>query len=113
VGLDEFAEARRDFQRALELAQQGQAQSLVLHALSGVGVLLAREGRTTHAAEILLFSVHHPGMPAAYRMVAQADLEALEAQLPAQDLAGAREGAATTDLEKVAEAVGSELACEG
>ncbi|HYV00778.1 MAG TPA: tetratricopeptide repeat protein [Actinomycetota bacterium] len=29
VGLGEFAEARRDFLRALELAQQSKAQSLV------------------------------------------------------------------------------------
>ena len=40
VGLGEFAEARRDFLRALELAQQSKAQSLVLHALSGAGALL-------------------------------------------------------------------------
>jgi hypothetical protein len=46
-------------------------------------------------------------------MVAQADLEALEAQLPAQDLAAARERAATTDLAKIVGAVGSELAREG
>jgi predicted ATPase/class 3 adenylate cyclase len=110
VGLGEFAEARQDFQRALELAQQSHAQSLVLHALSGAGVLLAREGNTTRAAAILLFSLHHPGMPPAYRMVAQPDLDVLEAQLPVEDLATVKETAATADLEVFVEEVRRDLA---
>jgi hypothetical protein len=110
VGLGEFAEARRDFQRALELAQQSRAQSLLLHASSGAGVLLAREGNTTRAAQILLFSLNHPGLPPAYRMVAQPDLDALEAQLPTEDLAAAREAAATAELQEFVEAVRRDLA---
>jgi predicted ATPase/class 3 adenylate cyclase len=110
VGLGEFAEARQDFHRALELAQQSQAQSLVLHALSGAGVLLARQGNATRAAEILFFSLHHPGMPPAYRMVAQPDLDDLEAQLPDEDLATIKETAATADLEGFVEEVRRELA---
>jgi predicted ATPase/class 3 adenylate cyclase len=103
VGLGEFDEARRHLQRALELAQQSQAQSLVLHALSGSGVLLAREGDTTRAAQILLFSLNHPSLPAAYRMAAQPDLDVLEAELPPDDFAAAREAAATADLEEIVE----------
>lgn len=110
AGLGEFAEARQDFQRALELAQQRHAQSLLLHALSGAGVLLAREGSTTRAAEILLFSLNHPGMPPAYRMVAQPDLDALEAQLSVEDLTAVRETAATADLEEFVEEVRRDLA---
>jgi hypothetical protein len=110
VGLGEFAEARRDFQRALELAQQGHAQSLVLHALSGAGVLLAREGDTTRAAQILLFSLNHPGLPSAYGMAARPDLDALEAQLPPEDLAAAKRAAATAELEELVEAVRRDLA---
>jgi predicted ATPase/class 3 adenylate cyclase len=110
VGLGEFAEARRDLQRALELAQQSQAQSLLLHALSGAGVLLAREGDTTRAAQILLFSLNHPGLPAAYRMPAQPALDALEAELLPGDVAAAREAATTANLEEVVEAVRRDLA---
>jgi predicted ATPase/class 3 adenylate cyclase len=110
VGLGEFAEAREAFQRALELAQQSHAQSLVLHALSGAGVLLASEGNGKRAAQILLFSLNHPGMPASYRMVAQPALDALEAELPPEDLAAAREAAATAELEEVVEAVRRDLA---
>jgi tetratricopeptide (TPR) repeat protein len=110
LGLGEFDEARRHFQRALELGQQSHAQSLVLHALSGVGVLLATEGNTTRAAEILLFSLNHPGMPASYRMVAQPALDALEAELPPEDFAAAKDAAATAGLEEVVEAVRRDLA---
>ena len=113
VGLGEFAEARRDFGQALEMAQRAQAQSLVLHALSGVGVLLAREGKTTRAAEILLFSLHHQGMPPAYRVVAQPDLDVLKDQLPAEDLTAAQQVVAATDLEELVEAVRRDLARAG
>ena len=109
VGLGEFTEARRDFLRALELAQQSKAQSLVLHALSGAGVLLAREGATARAAQILLFSLNHPGLPPAYRMVAQPDLDALETQLPPDDFAAAKEAAATADLEELVARVRRDL----
>ena len=110
VGLGEFAEARRDLQRALELAQQSQATSLLLHALSGAGVLLASEGDTNRAAQILLFSLNHPGLPAAYRMAAQPALDALEAGLPTEDLVAARQDAAMANLEDFVAAVRRDLA---
>jgi len=110
VGLGEFDEARQHLGRALELGQQSQAQSLVLHALSGAGVLLAREGDTTRAAQILLFSLNHPGLPASYRMAAQPALDALEAELPPEDFAIAREAAATAELEELVESVRRDLA---
>jgi len=113
VGLGEFADAGRDLLRALELAQQSHAQSLVLHALSGAGVLLAREGNTTRAAEILLFSLHHPGIPPAYRMVAQPDLDALEAQVPREDFAAAEQALATADLDDVVQSVRRDLGRPG
>ncbi|MFH1474467.1 MAG: tetratricopeptide repeat protein [Chloroflexota bacterium] len=102
--------ARRDLGRALELAGRGHAQSLVLHALSGVGVLLAREGDDARAAELLIASLEHPGMPATYRMVAQPTLDALVAQLAPAALAAAREAAASTDLETLVDAVRRDLA---
>jgi tetratricopeptide (TPR) repeat protein len=110
VGLGEFDEARQHFQRGLELGQQSHAQSLVLHALSGAGVLLAKEGHTARAAEILLFSLHHPGMPASYRMVAQPALDALKAELPPEDFSAAKEAAATAELEELVEEVRRDLA---
>ena len=44
AALGRFDEARAYLRRALELAREMQATSLLLHAISGVGVLLAREG---------------------------------------------------------------------
>jgi ATP/maltotriose-dependent transcriptional regulator MalT len=102
--------ARRDLGRALELAQRSQAQSLALHALSGVGVLLARQGDDARAAELLIATLEHPGMPATYRMVAQPTLDAIEARLAPEALAAAREAAARADLQTLIDAVLRDLA---
>jgi hypothetical protein len=89
---------------------RGKLSADTVSILDRAGVLLAEEGDTTRAAEILLFSLNHPGMPASYRMVAQSDLDALEAELSPEDLAAARDAAATADLEEVVEAVRRDLA---
>jgi predicted ATPase len=102
--------ARRDLGRALELAERGQAQMLVLHALSGVGVLLAHQGHDQRAAELLIASLEHPGMPATYRMVAQPTLDAIEARLAPEAREAAREVAAAADLESLVDAVRRDLA---
>jgi len=78
-----------------------EATSLLLHALSGVGVLLAREGEDRGAAEVLLFSLEHEAMPATYRQVAEPTLEELEARLEPEELASAREAAAGVDLDEL------------
>jgi len=101
AALGQLGEAREHLRRALELSQEMQATSLLLHALSGVGVLLAREGNNLRAAEMLLFSVEHDAMPATYRQVAEPTLEELLAKLDPTDLASAREVAADLDLDKL------------
>jgi tetratricopeptide (TPR) repeat protein len=73
AALGHFGEAREHLHRALELALAMQATSLLLHALSGVGVLLAREGTDRDSAELLLFSLEHEAMPGTYRQVAEPD----------------------------------------
>jgi hypothetical protein len=83
---------------------------LALHALSGVGVLLARQGDDARAAELLIATLQHPGMPAIYRMVAQPTLDAIEARLTPEVLAAAREAAAKADLETLVDAVRRDLA---
>ena len=110
AALGDVEGARRDFGRALELAGRGHAQMLVLHALSGVGVLLAHQGDEARAAELLIASLEHPGMPPTYRMVAQPILDAIVARLTPEALAAAREGAASVDLESLIEAVRRDLA---
>ena len=47
AALGRLDEAREHLHRALELAREMQATSLLLHGLSGVGVLLCREGAGT------------------------------------------------------------------
>ena len=101
--------ARRDLGRALELAERSQAQSLVLHALSGVGVLLAGEGHDTRAAELLIASLEHPGMPPTYRLVAQPTLDAITSRLTPEALEVAREVAGAADLGSLVEAVRRDL----
>jgi Mg/Co/Ni transporter MgtE len=78
-----------------------QATSLLLHALSGFGVLLAREGEDRRAAEVLLLSLGHEAMPATYRQVAEPTLDELQAKLDPDELAAARESAASADLEEL------------
>jgi tetratricopeptide (TPR) repeat protein len=108
--LGRFDEARGYLRRALKLAREMQATSLLLHALSGVGMLLAREGADRRAAELLLFSLGHAAMPALNRGVAQPTLDELEAKLDADELAAAREVAAGLDLgELVSEELGERV----
>jgi predicted ATPase len=110
AALGDAEAARRDLGRALELAASGHAQSLILHALSGVGVLLARQGDDARAAELLIATLEHPGMPSTYRMVAQPTLDAIEARLAPEALEAAREVAAAADLGSLVDAVRRDLA---
>ena len=75
-----------------------------------VGVLLAAEGDDTRAAELLIASLEHPGMPPTYRMVAQPTLDAIAARLAPEALEAAREVAATADLGSLVDAVRRDLA---
>ena len=110
AALGRFDEAREHLRRALELAREMQATSLLLHAISGVGVLLAREGEDRAAAEVLFFSLGHEAMPATYRQVAQPTLDELQAKLDPEDLASAREAALGLDLEElVSETLGDRV----
>ena len=110
AALGRFDEAREHLRRALELAREMQATSLLLHALSGVGVLLAREGGERDAAEVLFFSLGHEAMPATYRLVAEPTLDELQAKLDPEELASAREAAAGLDLnELVSEMLGERV----
>jgi len=101
AALGRFDEAREHLRRALELAREMQATSLLLHALSGVGVLLAREGEDRDAAEVLFFSLGHEAMPATYRQVAEPTLDELQAKLDPEELESAREAAAGLDLDEL------------
>jgi ATP/maltotriose-dependent transcriptional regulator MalT len=110
AALGDTTAARRDLGRALELAAGSHAQSLALQALSGVGVLLARQGDDARAAELLIATLEHPGMPAFDRMVAQPTLDSLAARLPPEVMRAAREAAASTDLASLVDAVRRDLA---
>jgi tetratricopeptide (TPR) repeat protein len=101
VALGDAEAAKERFRWALEQAQATEAKSLALIALSGVGVLLAREGEERRAAELLTFVFGYPGFPPIYLIMVQPELDRLEAELPAEELAAAREAAEGEDFETV------------
>jgi tetratricopeptide (TPR) repeat protein len=101
VALGDLDSARERFRWALEQAQATEAKSLALLALSGVGVLLAREGDKRRAAELLSFVFGCPGFPPFYFITAKPELERLEVELSAEELAAARDAAAAADFETV------------
>jgi predicted ATPase/class 3 adenylate cyclase len=98
LALGDANEARKRFREALERAHAGQAISLELLALSGMGALLAEQGESERAATVLTFALGHEQLPGAYGFAAKPALDRLKAELPADQLAAAREAATTSDL---------------
>jgi hypothetical protein len=87
------------FRKALERAHASAAISLELLALSGVGAVLRATGEPEQAATVLTFALGHEQLPPSYSIAARPALEALEAELPPEQLAAARLAAAATSLE--------------
>jgi ATP/maltotriose-dependent transcriptional regulator MalT len=103
LALGDEEEAARCFGDALERAYASEAISLELLALSGVGALLERRGEPVRAAIVLTFALGHEQLPGAYGFPARPALNRLEADLPAEDLAAAREAASTVTIEQLVE----------
>jgi predicted ATPase/class 3 adenylate cyclase len=101
VALGDGDRARERFRWALEQAKATEAKSLALLALSGVGVLLARDGAERQAAEVLTFVFGYPGFPPFYFITARPELERLEAALTLGELAAARGAAEAADFETI------------
>ena len=110
VALGDGAGARERFRRALEQSQATEAKSLALLALSGVGVLLAREGEENRAIELLTFVFDYPGFPPFYFITARPELDRLQGELTADELTAAREAAQTADFDTVVAAAEQVLA---
>ena len=99
LALGDVDEAQRTLRKALEQAHASAAISLELLALSGVGAVLRATGEREQAATVLTFALGHEQMPASYSIAARPALEALEAELPPEQLAAAQLAAAATSLE--------------
>jgi len=110
LALGDRDRARERFRWALEQAQATGAKSLALLSLSGVGVLLAREGEERRAAELLTFVFGYPGFPPFYFITSRPELDRLEAELAPEQLAAAREAAQVADFESVVAAAEQILA---
>jgi len=103
LALGNGAEARERFGEALEQAHDAQAVSLELLALSGIGACLAEDpADQERAAVILTFAIGHEQLPTSYAFAARPALDRLEAELPAEQLAAARDAAAAATLEELA-----------
>ncbi len=102
LALGDGAEARARFGEALERAHNAQAVSLELLALSGIGAYLAEDpAEQERAAVILTFAMGHEQLPPSYAFAARPALERLEAELPPEQLAIAREAAAAATLDEL------------
>jgi tetratricopeptide (TPR) repeat protein len=99
LALGDGAEARDRFGQALERAHASQAISLELLALSGFGAVLRETAERELAATVLTFALGHEQLPPAYSFAARPALEALEAELPPEQLVAARLSAATASLD--------------
>jgi predicted ATPase/class 3 adenylate cyclase len=99
LALGDADEAKRSFHTALERANASEAISLELLALSGVGAVLRETGEREQAATMLTFALGHEQLPPSYSFAARPALEALEAELPPDQLASARLAAAAASLE--------------
>jgi len=99
LALGGVEEAQRTFCAALEQAHASAAISLELLAMSGVGAVLREMGEREQAATLLTFALGHEQLPPAYSFAARPALEALEAELPPEQLAAARLAAAAASLE--------------
>jgi tetratricopeptide (TPR) repeat protein len=96
LALGDIDESQTTFRIALEQAHASSAISLELLALSGIGAALSAQGERELAATVLIYTLGHAQLPQAYRFTAQPVLDGLEAQLPPEQLAAARLGAAET-----------------
>ena len=101
VALGDGGGARERLRWALEQAQATEAKSLALLALSGVGVLLAREGEERRAVELLTFVFGYPGFPPFYFITSRPELDRLEAELAPEELDAAQEAAQAADFDAV------------
>ena len=110
VALGDSDGARERLRWALEQAQATEAKSLALLALSGVGVLLAREGEQSRAVELLMFVFGYPGFPPFYFITSRPELARLEAELAPEELDAAQETAEVADFEAVVAAAEHVLA---
>ena len=99
LALGDLDEARRTFRSALERGHASAAISLELLALSGLGALLRETGKPNDAATLLTFALGHEQLPPSYSIAARPALEALEAELPPDQLAAARAAATAASLE--------------
>ena len=99
LALGSVEEAKRTFRAALEQAHASAAISLELLALSGVGAVLRETGEHEQAATMLTFALGHEQLPPSYSIAARPALDALEAELPPDQLAAARLAAAAASLE--------------
>jgi len=99
LALGDFVEATDNLRDALERAHASEAVSLELLALSGIGAVLEETGRREQAATMLIFALGHEQMPPAYSFAARPALDRLEAELPPEQLAAARDAAAEARLD--------------
>jgi tetratricopeptide (TPR) repeat protein len=108
-GLRDFQGSRRYFQQALEIVMTDRLIADALYTLAGVAALLAAEGERKRALELLGLTLYHPASAQWTRDRAVTLLANLEAGLPPEAVAAAKECGRAQDLEATVAGLLSEL----
>jgi predicted ATPase len=105
LGLGNIGEAKTCFYNGLGRATKMQYSPLALYALSGLASALAVEGRAERGVELFAFVRQHPQTHAFYIDLAERWFAGVEAKLPEDVLAAAKQKGSMSDLEAVVRAV--------
>jgi tetratricopeptide (TPR) repeat protein len=94
-------EARRIFQKALQIAARVRAIPIALFALAGLATLYAQEGKTEQAFALLTYLYAHPSSNQQTKERAELLCRELEAQISPPQIEAARAHAQALTLDEI------------
>jgi predicted ATPase/class 3 adenylate cyclase len=103
MGLGHLEEARQSLRASVEKARSIGLRAMVLHAMTGLAGIAARQGDTLEAAALLNAIIATEGLPDVYRVVAQAELDRLAPSMTPEQSSAASERGRPEYVDRLAE----------